>query len=394
MLHSAEVLIVTEAHMPAGDAAAHRMHAIAVSLATTGLKVAVIGRGDEASPLPDGMETNISYCLWYAGRSKRERALCAVEHIMGGRVMCRVKALAGKATRAIICDHAGILFLPRLFSMARRRNIPVITDVTEWWWWLPVERMRSFLLLLVMEHALRTRYVIPRNRRVITVSRALTDFYRARGCDPFRLPPLLDLSEERWHFEKAAQEDGTMHILFAGSPDRERWDVILNGLIEANRRGIPVVLEVLGVASDRFRWLLGSHVSLLDSCGDRLVLHGRLPPEQVLPTMARAHLGILVRDDTPWSRGCFPSKVPELLALGVPLVFNPSSDLDQYLGDGKEGIRISEPTVECLVEGLTRAWELIQNGHWDEFRHSARQRAHASFDCVRYGSALRAFLGL
>lgn len=380
--------------MPAGDATANRLRNIALALVKSGLKVAVVGRGDALSSLSHETEDGISYHLWYAGRSRRERVACAFEHYWGGSILPRVKNLLRNGAQVIICNHGGIPFLHRLFKTARKLKVQVVMDVTEWWWWLRPGGIRISPLPLVIEHVLRNRYMYPRPRRLIAVSRALSEFYRARGCTVFCLPPLLDLSEERWQIERRPPTDGALHILFSGSPDRERWDVILEGLFEANRRGTPVVLELLGVAPEHFARILGAHRYLLDRCGTHVCFHGRLPYEEVLPTIASAHFGILVRDDAPWSRGCFPSKVPEFLALGVPVVFTPSSDLDEYLQDGVEGLRIGTATPDDLAEALTRAWSLVRHGHWDELSRAARLRARTSFDRRAFGRSLRSFLGL
>lgn len=390
----ADVIIVTEAHMPAGDATANRMHAIALALAHSGLRVAIVGRGDENS-LPSGVsKDNISYHLWYVGRAPRERVLCAIEHFWGGRIFPLVRTLVCEGAKVILCNHGGAPFLLRLFAMGRELKVPVVIDVTEWWWWLRHRGIKVVPLPLVIEHIIRNRFLYARPRRVIAVSRALSQFYHSRGCRVFLLPPLLDLSEGCWQVERQPPQDGALHILFSGSPDRERWDVILEGLIEANRRGTPVVLDLLGVAPQRFLRILGPQRHLAERCGTRLIFHGRLPAEYVLPTIARAHFGILIRDDAPWSRGCFPSKVPEFLALGVPVMFTPNGDLDEYLQDGLDSVRIPAPTSECLVEGLARAWALVQQGRWEGMSRAAAGRAPVSFDCRLFGSSLRKFLGV
>lgn len=390
----ADVVIVTDAHMPAGDATANRMHAIALALAHTGLSVAVVGRGDEDS-LPSGViKDNISYHLWYVGRAPRERLLCAIEHYWGGLIFPLVRTLVGEGARVILCNHGGSPFLLRLFAMGRRLKVPVVIDVTEWWWWLRQRGLKVVPLPLVIEHVVRNRFLYPRSRRVIAVSQALSRFYRTRGCSVFRLPPLLDLNERCWQVERQPPQDGALHILFSGSPDRERWDVILEGVLEANRCGTPVVLELLGVAPQRFLRILGPQRHLAERCGTRLVFHGRLSAECVLPTIAGAHFGILIRDDAPWSRGCFPSKVAEFLALGVPVMFTPNGDLDEYLQEGLDSVRIAVPTSACLVDGLARAWALVQQGRWEGMSRAAAERARERFDCRLFGSPLRRFLGV
>jgi len=76
------------------------------------------------------------------------------------------------------------------------------------------------------------------------------------------------------------------------------------------------------------------------------------------------------------------------------VVFTPSSDLDEYLQDGVEGLRIATATPDDLAEGLTRAWSLVQHGHWDELSRAARLRARTRFDHRVFGRSLRSFLGL
>jgi len=237
--------------MPAGDATANRLRNIALALVKSGLKVAVVGRGDASSSLSHETEDGISYHLWYAGRSRRERVACAFEHYWGGSILPQVKPCCTRRASDHLQSRRHTLPTPPLQNGSQtegagghgRDRMVVVA---------PAWGIRISPLPLVIEHVLRNRYVYPRPRRLIAVSRALSEFYSARGCTVFCLPPLLDLSEERWQIERRPPTDGALHILFSGSPDRERWDVILEGLFEANRHGTPVVLELLGVAPEHF----------------------------------------------------------------------------------------------------------------------------------------------
>jgi glycosyltransferase involved in cell wall biosynthesis len=129
---------------------------------------------------------------------------------------------------------------------------------------------------------------------------------------------------------------------------------------------------------------------LLDSLGDGVHFHGRVPEDQVACVMRSASFGVLLRDEARWSKSCFPSRVPEFSALGVPMLCNLSSDLGSYLKDGQNAILVPEVSVEGFCSALEKALCLSA----DDFhcmRGQARQMAQR-FDGAAYAESYRELL--
>jgi glycosyltransferase involved in cell wall biosynthesis len=237
------------------------------------------------------------------------------------------------------------------------------------------------------------RWVNPRLHGVLCISEYLQAYYRAKGVRTALLPPLLDLSDAMWTPLASRPEpmrNGKLKIIFSGSPIRERHDLILRAVLEARCHGTDVVLEYLGCTRDAIATMRGVGEDLLQQMGDGVRFFGWVPFEALTGILASASFGLLFREDSKWSKACFPSKVPEFLALGVPLLCNITSDLHQYLKDGVNALIASELSVDCLAATLRRASTLTTE-HYQQMRAAARTTAQA-FDGRRFGQTYRDLL--
>jgi glycosyltransferase involved in cell wall biosynthesis len=129
---------------------------------------------------------------------------------------------------------------------------------------------------------------------------------------------------------------------------------------------------------------------LLDSLGDGVRFHGRVPDGQVYDITRRASFAILLRDDAKWSRACFPSRVTECSALGVPMLCNLTSDLADYLRDGDNAIVVPEVSVAGFRQAVQRALALSE-GQWRNMKQAARALAER-FDGSAYAPMYRRIL--
>jgi len=225
---------------------------------------------------------------------------------------------------------------------------------------------------------------------VICISKSLHDYYVKRGQKSWLIPPLLDLSDPKWqnggnHDEHIALRP--LRLLFWGSCARDRHDLMLKAVLDLRRGGAPIVVEYLGSSREQIEQTPGVTSELLNSLGEGLLFHGRVPDEKVFAIIRSASFGILLRDDAKWSRRCFPSRIPEACALGLPVICNLTSDLSDYLVDGRNALLATDASLEGFRLALQRALalsgqELIQ------MRHATRLLAE-QFDGARYADIYR-----
>ncbi|HQK02431.1 MAG TPA: glycosyltransferase [Verrucomicrobiota bacterium] len=278
-----------------------------------------------------------------------------------------------------------------ILPLSRQLRIACVPDLVEWFSIAAQVRkrgMRGWLDVVDVQAALR--YGIARTSGVIAISRYLEEHCRQLGVPALRVPPLIDTQDAVWSFVENAAESEQLRLLFMGTFRRDRMDLLLNGIAEARRRGARVRLEFLGSSREEFcEWTgMGERVEAL---GSGIHFFGRVPREQVAQIAVGADFAVLLRDDARWSRACFPSKLVELAAVGVPMLCNLTSDLSLYLKDGVNSIVVPRLNSVDVVSALERASALSRSQRLC-LRRGARQMAETEFDYRHFSASMHEFL--
>lgn len=247
--------------------------------------------------------------------------------------------------RAVVAYGGTAPFLARLRRLCRARGVAVVCDCVEWH--DPAHRPGGRVGAVHLDDCLRMHLLLPRMDGVIGISTYLGHHYAGKSCPTVVLPPVIDARDPEWPAPAPRGfPPGPLRLAFTGSPDRERWDLILGALDRLEAAGIPAVIHLFGGAEAQLVAALGPARGRWPDWRRHVAFRGRLGRGEYLEAVAACDASFLLREDARWSRACFPSKVPELLRLGLPLLFNDTSDLGRYLEDGREGYR-----VEALSEG-------------------------------------------
>lgn len=119
---------------------------------------------------------------------------------------------------------------------------------------------------------------------------------------------------------------------------------------------------------------------------------GRVPADQVPRYLSAARVGISFRKPTFSQIAASPTKIPEYLAAGLPVVSNSGiGDTDQLLVGNRIGVIVSEFTTEAYARAASAA---IRMAHDPEVSNRCREAARKYFDLeavggVRYGNIYR-----
>ncbi|MCX4473382.1 glycosyltransferase [Micromonospora sp. NBC_01655] len=226
--------------------------------------------------------------------------------------------------------------------------------------------------------------------RVIAVSETIAGHFVRRGRPTLVVPPQVDLAEHPAPAPPPIAEG--VRLLYAGSAGpKDLLSVVLAGM-----RGLPraerdrVRLVIAGFDRDRAASLSDLDEGLLTELADRVTFLGRVPRDRVLEELRRSHFSVLVRPLAGYAQAGFPSKVPESLAAGCPVLLNSTSDLGRYVVDGREGLVLAGPTADDVRDGLVRALALDDAAWWAMSR-AARERA-GSFDYRLWAPVVSAFV--
>ncbi len=298
-----------------------------------------------------------------------------------------------KAVIAYTGVGAASAFFYHLNSLCKKRGVRLFCIVAEWHAWRHFSGKQACLDVLDSEFLRRA--AVRWGDGTITISDFLQDYYTRAGLNSICLPPLLDLTDPYWQGGSntlCIAKHRPIKLLFSGSFRRERHDVILRAVLKMRQEGVDIIMEYLGPSRDQIQREPKVGSRLVHALGAGVCFYGPVhDPETVARITRSASFGVLLRDNLRWAQACFPSKVPEFLAMGIPLMANLSSDLADYLRDGENALVCRTVTVNGLYATLRRAWELTEP-QFQAMKLAALKTAER-FDARNYAKVYQQLIG-
>ena len=301
-------------------------------------------------------------------------------------------SLAG--VKAIIY-YAGVKgtvpFLMRLRRFCRVNKLKLFSYVVEWH--EPKRDNDPRMFLDTLDAEFQRRVINLKLDGIICISNYLSQYYAARGCNTCLIPALLDLADIQWAEQERVTNpagDSGLRLVFSGNSRRERHDLILQAVLAARNQGAEVVIEFVGSTEKDILSIPRVDAGLVKKLGPAVRFHGFVSYGEMLKIVSSASFGSLLRENHRWSRACFPSKVPEMFAMGLPMISNLTSDLKDYLVDGENALVVESLSAEAMTQALLRAAALDGNRQ-AEMRKNARLTARR-FDGIQYASVYQKLL--
>lgn len=274
----------------------------------------------------------------------------------------------------------------------RKCAVPLIIDSVEWY--DPGHTTGGRFGPFALDSEFRMRWSQIRAGNVICISSFLAEYYAGKGCNVIRVPPLVGKDGNEYSTDlTAAPKEPADHLTltYAGFPGRkELLSEIIGGVQATRRRGIKVSFKVVGIAD-------GELITIVRKSGGRLgdfdgiTCYGKLPREAALKIVAASDFTVILRPQERFANAGFPSKLVESLSLGVPVMANATSDIAEYLRDGREGYLLGEATAAALEGAIVRASQLTV-GEKRQMRVQARLRARECFDYRNFAGVLEEFV--
>lgn len=385
-----EVVYVGPFFFPEGGAEATRVTGISLSLWHAGLKVR-IGCGGEGAVKKDSSTSHLLGIVNLNERpGKNSPRLFKVWRALtcGGKTADWIKKL-NPPPNAVLIYGSRLGYLFRLIPWCRSNHTALIVDVVEWYdpWQITGGALGPFHL----SSELAMRYFHVKAKNLIVISRFLERYYQQRGCRTIRIPPTLDVKALLPRIDRRIK-DGILIIAYAGVPGKKD---LLNNVVEAlllvDPAGLKVCLVVAGPKPQdllKLPSLRRMRCSVLPGC---VKARGQLTHERALDVVREADFTVLLRPLKRYAQAGFPTKVPESLAVGTPVICNLTSDIGEYIVDGREGLICEDHTVESFLGVLKRAMRLTPEQK-KAMRLAARKQAEESFDYRNYTEALSAFI--
>jgi glycosyltransferase involved in cell wall biosynthesis len=131
-------------------------------------------------------------------------------------------------------------------------------------------------------------------------------------------------------------DSGPVRLIYVGSVSRERGrDVMLEGLAEASRHGVPAHLTLVGANDEQISYCRDYAKRLgIDS---KVSVIGRVSGTEIPRYLRAADVGVCLWEDQPWWRFNPPTKLFEYLVAGLPVLASDIRTHTAYIQDGHNG---------------------------------------------------------
>jgi len=283
----------------------------------------------------------------------------------------------------------------RINGLCRKSGIESICDITEWYSSVNKNLIRRVVKWL--DTSLRIRVVARLNKRVITTSQYMTNFYESKGHKCLELPTLYDVEDLSLNIDNSeiSPESEKTNLIYFGSPFdkavaiydnsqvKERLDKVVSAVSD-NYQKHNLSLDVYGITKSDFLDVYPSYLSILEPLGERVTFYGRVPYRKLSSYISKADYSIFFRDDTRVNKAGFPSKLAESITLGIPVITSDISALKKY--KNIEGVNLCSIGFESqdLDKILSRKHQkpLIDRSSFDYKGYKAHAKSFFDFNEV------------
>ena len=270
-------------------------------------------------------------------------------------------ALTKRMLNAKSCDAIYVFgwsffaYLP-IILLARWNRVPLALDVCEWF--PPASFKYGRLSPLYWDDYLgRHLPFFYKNCGVIAISNYIGERYAKWRVPIMVIPSVIPLARfGRLVVDQADHHDTEFRIVYAGSCKKDDG---VEYLIEAIRMavvaGCHVRLEIVG--SDGRSGLSVAHRLRCVSdpvLRDRVCFLGRVSEEEYTRALTEASCLALPRTASITNHAAFPTRLPEFLATGRPVLTTDVPDVPQYLVPGVHGEIVAANSPDSLAAGIVR----------------------------------------
>lgn len=237
------------------------------------------------------------------------------------------------------------LFDAKLIGYCRAHKIKVVADCTEWAY--PRTGCLLFDVVKWADTTYQKAYVNRRADGIMAISSYLANYYSAHGRLTVTIPPLS--SVECCFPENGRDLKAGPAIIYAGLTlgksrqikDRnrlkDRIDRTVELLCKARQHGCRFTFDIYGFTKEEYLEAIPSQIQHVEELGPDIVFHGYRPNAEVTQAVAHSDFTILLRDVNRGTSAGFPTKVSESISCGTPVITTRTSDLEQYIVEGRSG---------------------------------------------------------
>jgi len=263
----------------------------------------------------------------------------------------------------IICYNYQSLAYNRIRRFCQKRGIRIIGDISEWD--CSYEGNLLFKIMKILDTAYRMYIVNKRVDSLIVSSRFLSNFYKS--IKHIIVPTLLLRENQNYQINI---KSNYIKLYYAGIPFRigrrirdkskikDRLDLSLKILYEIMKVKNNFIFNIYGITKSQYLESIPEDYELLKKMKSNVQFWGNLKTKDINDIIIQHDFLFLVREENRRSKAGFPTKVTESINHGIPVITTESSDLKDYLIEGKSAFYIDLSSYEKSINKIISILEL------------------------------------
>lgn len=345
-----KILYVGGFELPDKNAAAHRVIGNAKAFRELRYMVDFLGVSKTQDENPTSVLTEGSYQgfrYWSIPYPKG-----AIEWIRYISYIEKTKIIVSKSEKpydVIIIYNFPSIASYRLLRYCKKNNIKIISDCTEWY-----DHSKNSVIGIIkhFDSEFRMRYINKRMDGVICISEYLYKYYKSVKSKII-LTPLVDLQDIKWEM-KRNNINHNIRLIYAGSPGsaKDKINLVIDSLTKIDNIDNKVLLNIIGITKDEYLRMYPEQKNKSIIIDKFIIFHGRIPHIDAVKLIKESDFTIFLREKTRANMAGFPTKFVESISCGAPVITNKTSDLQDYLEEGKNGFWIDMEDEKIRIEEL------------------------------------------
>jgi glycosyltransferase involved in cell wall biosynthesis len=246
-----------------------------------------------------------------------------------------------------------------LKKKALRYKIPFFFDICEWY--RPQHFSNWFINPLYYDDWFGRKLPDNKCSGIIAITSFIEKKYIKQGVPVIIIPAIYDFLQNRFKV-RTVNEDvintNNFSILYAGfCKPGDGLDLLIDAVRILKTKGVPIRLSIIG--TDASSGVALSHKLICQQdkilC-DIVDFKGKIPHDDYQMMLASVDVLVLTRKKTLINLAAFPTRLPEYLSTGLPVLTSFVPDVNLYLEPDEHAKLIVPDSVNAIVEGLFDLW--------------------------------------
>lgn len=394
------LFICADRNFPRGDAGANRILFMAKALQENGWNVVVISTG-KINRQDYNKEKNkyeyegVTYFNITFPKNKIKRIF---EHyiLLGNRFVSVMKDIFSITNEdRILLYTSNLSFAKEIVKYASKGKIGIACDIVEWHQPFQFEGAdKSWIYRKTMYPMYRKFFyeVAPSTKNIIAISKCLKDHFVEEGCNTIIVPIYVDTDKRaRMSF---SSDENHVNLIYPGNPyKKDDFESMIGALmlLSENERK-RVRLHLTGASLDSYKASAPDYKNNLDEYIKRgvIVYHSWLEYNELMSLYETVDFALLPRPINLTTQANFPSKVPEMMNKGIPVIMNRVGDISEYLSNDVDAILYDGEGAEKCASALRRVLSMTKDER-NQIKRNAYNSAAEKFNYHLCGSQLDEF---